>query len=119
MYTVKKIETPDRGEMFAVVTGENARTSSTASPTRMTRRKTARSSTGAKSPRRSSPRPRRRPRKTPRRSPKQTRSRERGCQAEGAAPKDHEDDNHKPRAHAARAKAHVKRMAPKPTRRHK
>ena len=23
MYTVKKIETPDRGEMFAVVTGEN------------------------------------------------------------------------------------------------
>ena len=118
MYTVKKIETPDRGQMFAVVTGENtenvinrfldeeeAKENCTylnggevaekkLAAAEKKAEEDAKAYAAADQKSRAAAKPKAEPAKAP-------------------------EDNHKPRAHAAKAKAHVRRMTPKPTRRHK
>jgi membrane protein involved in colicin uptake len=116
MYTVKKIETPDRGEMFAVVNGasdteiigrhlteEEAKESCTLlNGGEVAEKKLAAAEKKAEE------------------DAKKVAEADQKSRA-AAKPKAEpaKEDNHKPRAHAAKAKAHVKRMTPKPTRRHK
>jgi len=117
MYTVKKIEEPDRGTLYAVVVGENI-------INRWNDEEEAKENCtflngGEKAEKKLEA------------AEKKAEEAAKKAEADhtarvGAATKDKPkgapkapDDNHKPRAHAAKAKAHVKRMTPKPTRRHK
>ena len=117
MYTVKKIETPDRGPMFAVVTGENTENvinrfldeeEAKENCTYLNGGEVAEKKLAAAE-------------KKAEEDAKKVAEADQKSRA-AAKPKAEPakaEDNHKPRAHAARAKAHVKRMTPKPTRRHK
>jgi hypothetical protein len=117
MYTVKKIETPDRGEMFAVVTGENVENvinrftneeDAKENCTLLNGGEVAEKKLAAAE------------KKAEEDAKKVAEADQKSRAAAKPAPKaaNHEDSP-KPRAHAAKAKHHVKRMAPKPTRRHK
>ena len=120
MYTVKKIETPDRGEMFAVVTGENVENVIN----RFTNEDDAKENCtllngGEVAEKKLAAAEKKAEEDAKKVAEADQKSRaDRSKTAKAEAPKAHED-NHKPRAHAARAKAHVRRMTPKPTRRHK
>ena len=121
MYTVKKIETPDRGELFAVVNGN----SDTEIISRYTTEEEAKESctllNGGEAAEKKLAAAEKKAEEDARKVAEAD-AKSRADRPKAAAPKAHEDDhkdNHKPRAHAARAKAHVKRMTPKPTRRHK
>ena len=118
MYTVKKIETPDRGELFAVVNGD----SDTEIISRYTTEEEAKESCtllnggeAAEKKLAAAEKKAADDAKAYAEADQKSRAAARSLKQEPAKA----DDNHKPRAHAARAKAHVKRMAPKPTRRHK
>jgi hypothetical protein len=112
MYTVKKIETPDRGEMFAVVTGENVinrfmvEEEAKENCTLLNGGEAAEKKLAAAE-------------KKAEEDAKKAAEADQKSRAAAKPAAAKTEDNHKPRAHAARAKAHVKRMAPKPTRRHK
>ena len=117
MYTVKKIETPDRGEMFAVVTGENVENVIN----RFTNEDDAKENCTLLNGGEVAEKKLAAAEKKAEEDAKKVAEADQKSRAAAkptAAPK-HEDDHPKPRAHAARAKAHVRRMAPKPTRRHK
>jgi hypothetical protein len=122
MYTVKKIETPDRGELFAVVNGN----SDTEIISRYTTEEEAKESCtnlngGEKAEKKLEAAEKKAEEDAKAYAAADQKSRA-AAKPKAEAPKakaDEHEDNHKPRAHAAKAKAHVKRMAPKPTRRHK
>lgn len=117
MYTVKKVETPDRGELYAVVIGENVinrfilEDEAKENCTYLNGGEAAEKKLAAAE-------------KKAEEDAKKVAEADAKSRA-AAKPKAAAEDNHKPRAHAARAKAHVKRMAPRslkearPTRRHK
>ena len=122
MYTVKKIETPDRGELFAVVNGN----SDTEIISRYTTEEEAKESCtllngGEKAEKKLEAAEKKAEEDAKKVAEADAKSRAAAKpKAEPAKAKaDEHEDNHKPRAHAARAKAHVRRMTPKPTRRHK
>lgn len=120
MYTVKKIETPDRGEMFAVVTGENVENVIN----RFTNEDDAKENCtllngGEVAEKKLAAAEKKAEEDAKKVAEADQKSRAAADKPKAPAPKNHEDDHPKPRAHAAKAKAHVKRMAPKPTRRHK
>ena len=115
MYTVKKIETPDRGEQFAVVIGENIinrwlnEEDAKENCTQLNGGEVAEKKLAAAE-------------KKAEEDAKKVAD-EQAKAAKTSARKEHTDD-HKPRTQPAKAKVHfVKRMAPKlapkPTRRHK
>ena len=124
MYTVKKIETPDRGELFAVVVGENiinrwndeedAKENCTqlnggeAAEKKLAEREKKAEEDAKKAAEEHTTRVGVATKDKPKAAAKPVRA-------------EHDDDrNHKPRAQPAKAKLHyVKRMAPKPTRKHK
>jgi len=113
MYTVKKIETPDRGELFAVVVGENIINRW------MTEDEAKENCTelngGEKAEKKLEAAEKKAEEDAKKVAEADQKSRaDRSKTAKAEAPK--AEDNHKPRAHAARAKAHVKRSTP---RRHK
>ena len=117
MYTVKKIETPDRGEMFAVVTGENVENVIN----RFTNEEDAKENctllNGGEVAEKKLAAAEKKAEEDAKKVAEATeKSRAERTDKPKAAKA---EDNHKPRAHAAKAKAHVRRMAPKPTRRHK
>ena len=112
MYTVKKIETPDRGELFAVVNGN----SDTEIISRYTDEDEAKEACTHLNGGEKAEKKLEAAEKKAEEDAKKAAADHKPV-AKPAAPK-HEDE-HKPRAHAARAKQYVKRMAPKPTRRHK
>ena len=117
MYTVKKIETPDRGDMFAVVNGD----SDTEIISRyMTEEEAKESCTllngGEAAEKKLAAAEKKAEEDAKKVAEADAKSR---AAAKPKAEPAKADDNHKPRAHAARAKAHVRRMTPKPTRRHK
>ena len=120
MYTVKKIETPDRGELFAVVNGN----SDTEIISRYTTEEEAKESCtnlngGEKAEKKLEAAEKKAEEDAKKVAEADQKSRaDRSKTVKADAPKAQED-NHKPRAHAAKAKAHVRRMTPKPTRRHK
>ena len=117
MYTVKKIETPDRGELFAVVNGN----SDTEIISRYTTEEEAKESCTLLNGGEAAEKKLAAAEKKAEEDAKAYAAADQKSRA-AAKPKAEParaDDNHKPRAHAAKAKAHVKRMAPKPTRRHK
>jgi hypothetical protein len=122
MYTVKKIETPDRGELFAVVNGD----SDTEIISRYTTEEEAKESCTLLNGGEAAEKKLAAAEKKAEEDAKAYAAADQKSRA-AAKPKAEPakaDDNHKPRAHAARAKAHVKRSparnsAPKPTRRHK
>jgi len=125
MYTVKKIETPDRGELFAVVNGN----SDTEIISRYTTEEEAKESCTLLNGGEAAEKKLAAAEKKAEEDAKAYAAADQKSRAAAKADKpaakaaDHED-NHKPRAHAAKAKAHVKRSparnsAPKPTRRHK
>ena len=115
MYTVKKIETPDRGELFAVVNGD----SDTEIISRYTTEEEAKESCtllngGEKAEKKLEAAEKKAEEDAKAYAAADQKSR--AAAKPKAEPAKAPEDNHKPRAHAARAKAHVKRMAPKPTR---
>ena len=117
MYTVKKIETPDRGELFAVVNGN----SDTEIISRYTDEDEAKEACtnlngGEAAEKKLAAAEKKAEEDAKKVAEADAKSR---AAAKPAAPK--AEDNPKPRAHAARAKAHVKRMTPKRSapRRHK
>jgi len=114
MYTVKKIETPDRGELFAVVNGD----SDTEIISRhMTEEDAKESCTLLNGGEAAEKKLAAAEKKAAEDAKKVAEADAKSRPAKAKAEPEH--DNHKPRAHAARAKAHVRRMTPKPTRRHK
>jgi len=128
MYTVKKIETPDRGELFAVVNGD----SDTEIISRYTTEEEAKESCtllngGEAAEKKLAAAEKKAAEDAKAYAEADQKSRAAARSLKQDPPKAEPakaDDNHKPRAHAARAKAHVKRSparnsAPKPTRRHK
>ena len=117
MYTVKKIETPDRGELFAVVNGDsdteiinrfNTEEEAKENCTQLNGGEVAEKKLAAAEKKAEED-----AKKVAEADQKSRADRSKTAKAD--APKA-QDDNHKPRAHAARAKAHVKRSPP---RRHK
>ena len=122
MYTVKKIETPDRGELFAVVNGN----SDTEIISRYTTEDEAKESctllNGGEAAEKKLAAAEKKAAEDAKAYAEADQKSRAAAKPKADPPKadpPKADDNHKPRAHAARAKAHVKRMAPKPTRRHK
>jgi len=122
MYTVKKIETPDRGELFAVVNGN----SDTEIISRYTTEEEAKESctllNGGEAAEKKLAAAEKKAAEDAKAYAEADQKSRAAAKPKADPPKadpPKADDNHKPRAHAARAKAHVKRMAPKPTRRHK
>jgi len=117
MYTVKKIETPDRGELFAVVNGDSDTEIISRHMTEEDAKESCTLLNGGEAAEK----------KLAAAEKKAAEDAKKAAEADQksrvakpkAEPPKAPEDNHKPRAHAARAKAHVKRMAPKPTRRHK
>ena len=111
MYTVKKIETPDRGELFAVVTGENVENVINRFNTEEEAKENCTQLNGGEVAEK----------KLAAAEKKAEEDAKKVAEADQKSRADRSktakaDDNHKPRAHAARAKAHVKRSPP---RRHK
>ena len=117
MYTVKKIEEPDRGELFAVCNGDSDKEIIS----RYTDEAEAKEACtnlngGEKAEKKLAAAEKKAEEDAKKVAEADAKSRAAAKPAPAAAKT---EDNHKPRAHAARAKAHVKRMTPKPTRRHK
>ena len=120
MYTVKKIEEPDRGTLFAVCNGDNDKEI----VSRYTDEDEAKEACtnlngGEKAEKKLEAAEKKAEEDAKKVAEADQKSRAAADKPKAPAPKNHEDDHPKPRAHAARAKHHVKRMAPKPTRRHK
>jgi membrane protein involved in colicin uptake len=119
MYTVKKIETPDRGEMFAVVTGENVENVIN----RFTNEEDAKENCTLLNGGEVAEKKLAAAEKKAEEDAKKVAEADQKSRA--AAKPAAKNDDPKPRAHAAKAKAHVKRMTPRslkearPTRRHK
>jgi membrane protein involved in colicin uptake len=117
MYTVKKIETPDRGPLFAVCNGDSDKEI----VSRYTDEEEAKEACtnlngGEKAEKKLAAAEKKAEEDAKKVAEADAKSRA-AAKPKAETPK--AEDNHKPRAHAARAKAHVRRMAPKPTRRHK
>ena len=116
MYTVKTIKTPDRGELFAVVTGENVENVINRFNTEEEAKENCTQLNGGEVAEKKLAAAEKKAEEDAKKVAEAD-QKSRADRSKTAAPK--ADDNHKPRAHAARAKAHVRRMTPKPTRRHK
>ena len=124
MYTVKKIETPDRGELYAVVTGENVENVINRFMTEDEAKENCTLLNGGEAAEKKLAAAEKKAEEDAKKVADEHNTRVGAATKDkpkaAAKPRaDHDDDNHKPRAHAARAKVHVKRMTPKPTRRHK
>jgi len=117
MYTVKKIETPDRGPMFAVVTGENTENVINRFLDEEEAKENCTYLNGGEAAEKKLAAAEKKAEEDAKKVAEAT-AKSRPAKAK-AEPAKTPEDNHKPRAHAARAKAHVRRMTPKPTRRHK
>ena len=119
MYTVKKVETPDRGDMFAVVNGSSDTEIIGRYMTEEEAKESCTNLNGGEAAEKKLAAAEKKAEEDAKKvAEADAKSRPAKAKAKAEAPKAPED-NHKPRAHAARAKAHVRRMAPKPTRRHK
>lgn len=116
MYTVKKIETPDRGELFAVVIGDNIINRWNDEDEA---KENCTSLNGGEKAEKKLAAAEKKAEEDAKKAAKDIEAAHTAHRADKAKPaaKGH-DDNHK-RAQPARAKAHVRRMTPKPTRRHK
>jgi len=120
MYTVKKIETPDRGELFAVVVGENIINRWI---TEEDAKENCTQLNGGEAAEKKLAAAEKKAEEDAKKAAEEHNTRV-GAAAKdkpktAAKPRADHEDNHKPRAQPAKAKAHVRRMAPKPTRRHK
>ena len=116
MYTVKKIETPDRGELFAVVNGDSDTEIISRHMTEDEAKESCTLLNGGEAAEKKLAAAEKKAEEDAKKVAEAD-AKSRPAKAKAEAPK--AEDNHKPRAHAARAKAHVRRMTPKPTRRHK
>lgn len=127
MYTVKKIEEPDRGELFAVVVGENiinrwndeeeAKENCTfLNGGEAAEKKLAAREKKAEEDAKKAATDVEAAHKAHRDAKAKT---AKADKPEATKPRAEPEDNHKPRAQPAKAKAHVRHAAPKPTRRHK
>jgi hypothetical protein len=114
MYTVKKIEEPDRGTLFAVCNGDNDKEIVSRYTTEEEAKEACTNLNGGEAAEKKLAAAEK---KAEEDAKKVAEADQKSRAAAKSAAKS--EDNHKPRAHAAKAKAHVKRMAPKPTRRHK
>ena len=119
MYTVKKIETPDRGEMFAVVTGENTENVINRFMDEEEAKENATYLNGGEAAEKKLAAAEKKAEEDAKKVAEADQKSRAAADKPKAKAAEHDDNHNKPRAHAARAKAHVKRMAPKPTRRHK
>ena len=111
MYTVQKIDTPDRGPLFAVGAGDSI-------VNRWVEEDDAKENctflNGGEAAEKKLAAAEKKAEEAAKKADADYKARASAAAAakpKAAAPKDHEDD-HKPRAHAAKAKQHVKRMAP-------
>ena len=116
MYTVKKIETPDRGELFAVVNGDSDTEIISRHMTEDEAKESCTLLNGGEAAEKKLAAAEKKAEEDAKKVAEAD-AKSRADKSKTAAPK--AEDNHKPRAHAARAKAHVRRMTPKPTHRHK
>jgi membrane protein involved in colicin uptake len=113
MYTVKKIETPDRGDLFAVCNGDNDKEIVSRYTDEAEAKEACTNLNGGEAAEKKLAAAEKKAEEDAKKVA------EADAKSRAAAKPKAAEDNHKPRAHAARAKAHVRRMTPKPTRRHK
>lgn len=129
MYTVKKIETPDRGELFAVCNGDNDKEIINRFITEEDAKENCTLLNGGEVAEKKLAAAEKKAEEDAKKvAEADQKSRAAAGSLKQGSPKAEPakaEDNHKPRAHAAKAKAHVRRMAPRslkearPTRRHK
>jgi pyruvate/2-oxoglutarate dehydrogenase complex dihydrolipoamide acyltransferase (E2) component len=112
MYTVKKIEEPDRGILYAVCNGDNDKEIIGRYTDEEEAKEACTNLNGGEAAEKKLEAAEKKAEEDAKKA-----AADHKPAAKPAAPK-HEDE-HKPRAHTARAKQYVKRMTPKPTRRHK
>jgi len=117
MYTVKKIETPDRGPMFAVCNGDNDKEIISRYTDEDEAKEACTNLNGGEKAEKKLEAAEKKAEEDAKKVAEAD-AKSRAAAKPAAKPAEH-DDHPKPRAHAAKAKAHVRRMAPKPTRRHK
>jgi hypothetical protein len=123
MYTVKKIEEPDRGTLFAVCNGDNEKEVVSRYTDEAEAKEACTNLNGGEAAEKKLAAAEKKAEEDAKKvAEADAKSRAAAGSLKQGSPKAEPakaEDNHKPRAHAARAKAHVRRMTPKPTRRHK
>ena len=117
MYTVQKIETPDRGTLFAVCNGDNDKEIVSRYTDEEEAKEACTNLNGGEVAEKKLAAAEKKAEEDAKKVAEADQKSRAAAKPKAETPK--ADDNHKPRAHAAKAKAHVRRMTPKPTRRHK